>query len=61
MDKKIKYDDNFYNRVSNIGTFDTTTNTLYLKEDISTDNEDFKYLCTYYKFFICRSLFDNRK
>lgn len=61
MEKNNKYDSNFYSRVTNIGTFDESTSTLYLKEDISTDNGDFRYLCSYYKFFICRSLFDNRK
>lgn len=60
MEKKTdNYDNNFYSRVEKIRHFRPEIKTLYLKDNISSDNIDFKYLCTYYKFYICKSLFDS--
>jgi hypothetical protein len=56
MERATVYDKKFFELVDKLGTFDKELKTLYLRDDICNKNEDFVYLCTYYKFNFARSL-----
>jgi hypothetical protein len=56
MERRTTYDPDFYQRVEKLGKFEDELKTLYLRDDVSNDDEDFMYLCSRYKFNVARSL-----